>query len=465
MPQLNLMEESIMSSEDKQYDQRLETVLDFLSKEISATSGSAQGKESQAEDIDSVVSNLLQQVVRDSEAAPENRTHEVERNSIDSMFAGMFGHEELKSNPESIFEDAVPQADKLPDNGRKEIGVTGKGNVRQFPAEKPQPEMASFPETIRSTHSPAEQALASTNVAPASREIESPAPTVRVAKGELKPARNSTMIIVLGCLAVVLVVAGSYFLTSHNGTESAAVSSSIPVESTDVPANAPVTTPAPAVEKNAVMAASSSSATRSPVASSTTTEPASTLTEPQAMRRPTAAAAVPNSSLVERVPSPATPPVTAETVALTPTPAVTPIPESPAVSMPAFSLPALPQDQQPRVAAPIMITAPAPAPSSAPAKPKTAVPPQDLIQAVAVQKVAPIYPELAKRFNVTGTVTLDIQISETGRVTQSAVLSGPKMLHSAALDAVRQWRFKPASLNGNNVTSRGSVSIVFNTSR
>ena len=65
-----------MSSEEKQYDQRLESVLDFLSKEIAATSGPVQGQESQAEDIDSVVSNLLQQVVRDSETTSESAPHE-----------------------------------------------------------------------------------------------------------------------------------------------------------------------------------------------------------------------------------------------------------------------------------------------------------------------------------------------------------------------------------------------------
>jgi protein TonB len=98
------------------------------------------------------------------------------------------------------------------------------------------------------------------------------------------------------------------------------------------------------------------------------------------------------------------------------------------------------------------------------AKPKVAAA-HELVQAVAIQKVAPVYPYLAKKYNVTGTVTLDIQISEAGRVTQAAAVSGPEMLRAAALAAVQQWRFKPASLNGNNVSSKGTVSIVFNTPR
>jgi TonB family protein len=452
-----------MSSEEKQSDQRLETVLDFLSKEIAATSGPVPGQESQAEDIDSVVSNLLQQVVRDSETGSESASHEVERSGIDSMFAGMLGHEELKASSQGIFEEAVSQADQLPDAARKEIGVTGQGNVRHFPVERPQQQQFSGPpEAILPIQPPAEESLVSANAAPVSRKIETPAPVAHVSKGALKPARSSAMIIVLGCLAVVLVVAGSYFVTSQNGTESAAVATSMPVESIDNPANAPVT----AVEKNSAMASNSSIAARSQGLSNTKNKPASTLREPPAVQRLTAATAVPNNSPVERVPARATPPAAVETVASYEAPAETQVPAPPAASLLDFSLPALPQSQQPRVAAPVMITEPAtaPGPSRPAAKPKVAAA-QDLVRAVAIQKVAPVYPELAKERNVAGTVILDIQISETGRVTQAAAVSGPGMLHAAALAAVRQWRFKPASLNGNNVSSSGTVSIVFNTPR
>lgn len=357
-----------MSSEEKQYDQRLESVLDFLSKEIAATSGPVQGQESQAEDIDSVVSNLLQQVVYDSETTSESAPHEVERNSVDSMFAGMLGHEELKASPQGSFEDAVLPADKLPDAARKEIGVTGKGNVRHFPVERPQPQpIASFPEVTLPIQHPAEDSLVSANAAPVSSVMETPAAAAHVSKRDVKPARSSVMIIVLGCLAAVLVVAGSYFFTSQNGAESAAVATAMPVESIDNAANAPLPNPAPVVQ------------------------------------RPTSAKAVPNNSPVERVPSGATPPAPVETVASYAAPATTSAPAPPAASLPVFSLPALPQGPQAQVAAPVMITAPAPvsAPARPVAKPKAAAA-HELVQAMAIQKVAPVYPELAQEIQCHG---------------------------------------------------------------
>jgi TonB family protein len=428
------MEEWIMSSnEGKQTDKSLETVLDFLSHEIAATSEPAQGQQPQSDDIDSVISNLLKQVVRDSESVSESATHAVERNSIDSMLTGMIGQEELKSSSQGILEDAAFPADKLPDRTPKDIRATGKNNVRPFPAEKPpQQYVTSSFEAALPIPTPAEESSASVNVGPAPSEIQTSAPAAHVSKEAIKPARNSTMIIVFGCLAVVLVVAGSYFFTRQSGTELAAVETMPPVESADNPANAPVAVPA-AVPATIV-------------------------------QHPTAATVVRDSSPTEKIASRATPPAAVETVTSFAAPAAIQVPAPPAEALPAFSLPALPQKQQPQVAAPVMISEPAPTPSRAPAKPKAAaVPQQSLVQAVAIQKVAPVYPELAKKFNIAGTVTLNIQISETGKVTEAAAVSGPEMLRSAALAAVRQWRFSPASLNGNNVSSNGTVSLVFNT--
>ena len=66
-------------------------------------------------------------------------------------------------------------------------------------------------------------------------------------------------------------------------------------------------------------------------------------------------------------------------------------------------------------------------------------------------KVAPIYPPEAKATKVQGAVVMHAIIGKTGLVEELVVISGPEMLRSSALDAVRQWTYKPYRLNGNPV--------------
>lgn len=59
-------------------------------------------------------------------------------------------------------------------------------------------------------------------------------------------------------------------------------------------------------------------------------------------------------------------------------------------------------------------------------------------------KVAPAYPELAKRMNVTGRVKIEVIITPEGRVKSTRALGGHPLLVQAAVDAVKEWRFVPA---------------------
>lgn len=59
-------------------------------------------------------------------------------------------------------------------------------------------------------------------------------------------------------------------------------------------------------------------------------------------------------------------------------------------------------------------------------------------------KVAPTYPELAKRMNVTGRVKIEVIITPEGRVKSTRALGGHPLLVQAAVDAVKEWRFVPA---------------------
>ena len=62
-----------------------------------------------------------------------------------------------------------------------------------------------------------------------------------------------------------------------------------------------------------------------------------------------------------------------------------------------------------------------------------------------VSKVAPVYPELARRMHVGGVVVLQLTVAPDGSVTDAKVESGHALLGSAAQDAVRRWRFEPAT--------------------
>ena len=91
-----------------------------------------------------------------------------------------------------------------------------------------------------------------------------------------------------------------------------------------------------------------------------------------------------------------------------------------------------------------------------PVQQKIVVPPVPILQ------TSPSYPEVALRNRTAGSVVLDIQIDEKGRVTRATPVSGPPLLHQAAVAAVLQWRYKPATIDGVNVQSQSRVTINFN---
>ena len=62
-----------------------------------------------------------------------------------------------------------------------------------------------------------------------------------------------------------------------------------------------------------------------------------------------------------------------------------------------------------------------------------------------VAKVPAVYPEVAKRYHIRGVVKLEVVVREDGSVKSATVLGGSPVLINAAADAVRKWRFEPAS--------------------
>jgi len=78
-----------------------------------------------------------------------------------------------------------------------------------------------------------------------------------------------------------------------------------------------------------------------------------------------------------------------------------------------------------------------------------------------VRKVAPSYPELALRARVSGVVVVEAEVDAAGSVTTARVVSGHALLDSAALEAVRQWRYQPLLLGGEPTAFVVTVSVTF----
>lgn len=63
----------------------------------------------------------------------------------------------------------------------------------------------------------------------------------------------------------------------------------------------------------------------------------------------------------------------------------------------------------------------------------------------AVKQEAPLYPELAHKLNITGTVKLELEIARDGKVTNARALGGNPVLIDSAMKAAKQWVYAPAT--------------------
>jgi TonB family protein len=69
----------------------------------------------------------------------------------------------------------------------------------------------------------------------------------------------------------------------------------------------------------------------------------------------------------------------------------------------------------------------------------------------AKSKVQPVYPDLARKMNITGTVKVQVIVSPNGSVKDAKVVGGHPVLASAALEAVKKWRFETSSVESTGV--------------
>jgi periplasmic protein TonB len=78
-----------------------------------------------------------------------------------------------------------------------------------------------------------------------------------------------------------------------------------------------------------------------------------------------------------------------------------------------------------------------------------------------VHRVQPVYPPLAEHGRISGDVTLRATIATDGTVKDVQVLNGNPIFARAALDAVRQWRYRPTLLNGEPVEVDTFITVKF----
>jgi TonB family protein len=78
-----------------------------------------------------------------------------------------------------------------------------------------------------------------------------------------------------------------------------------------------------------------------------------------------------------------------------------------------------------------------------------------------IRRIAPAYPELAKRSRAEGTVILEVNVDAGGNVTAVRVVRGHPLLNDEAVRAVKQWKYSPTLLNGEAVPVIANVTVVF----
>lgn len=76
-------------------------------------------------------------------------------------------------------------------------------------------------------------------------------------------------------------------------------------------------------------------------------------------------------------------------------------------------------------------------------------------------KTQPLYPAIARAAGVSGVVVLHAIISKQGTIENLSVVSGPEMLRGAAVDAVKQWRYRPYMLGAEPTDVDTTITVNF----
>jgi len=86
---------------------------------------------------------------------------------------------------------------------------------------------------------------------------------------------------------------------------------------------------------------------------------------------------------------------------------------------------------------------------------------QGVSQGLVIKRVQPVYPRTALTMHVQGAVQLEATISKEGTISNIKIIKGDAVLGRAAMDAVRQWRYKPYYLDGQPVEIETQITVNF----
>jgi protein TonB len=87
--------------------------------------------------------------------------------------------------------------------------------------------------------------------------------------------------------------------------------------------------------------------------------------------------------------------------------------------------------------------------------------PEDVSKKLLASTVVPVYPVLARQARIQGMVVLDADISRDGAIDALKLVSGHPLLVPAALEAVKQWRYRPYVVNGKPVPVNTQIIVNF----
>jgi len=79
----------------------------------------------------------------------------------------------------------------------------------------------------------------------------------------------------------------------------------------------------------------------------------------------------------------------------------------------------------------------------------------------AISLPQPLYPPIAKATHASGTVIVQVEVDETGRVVSAHAVSGHPLLQAPCIQAARQARFEPKKLSGQAVKMTGTIRYSF----
>lgn len=413
-------------------------VLDFLDKEMVRVQSTMKERE-QSEELDTLMANLMQQVIEESDQAQPSGEMLISPEDINGIL------DEFPIQPET---SPVPANEGAP----KEQAV--------------EPEPIQAEENSLAEHSQVQEAV---NVPVPEASIEQtadleafPAPAEKVVASGSARKSPKPMIAAAACILAVAGAATYYFSASTGKTSMpetatvavpAAAGPEVAVQTLKAPtkpaAKSTASPAAPPIEKEKLPAAIPKSISPVPV---TVPVPVS-LTQKPPIPQTIVPVSPPPASVSNPAPVKEERPIEIQTVQAQPQALPRTISEKPAppvVINPQVAVgsnSATPSTQPP---------APVPAQAATPSVAKSMVP------AVPISQVSPKYPEFALRTRTSATVVLELDIDKLGKVVKATPVSGPVMFHREAINAAMQWRYKPASLGDANVASQVKVTFNFN---